>query len=76
MDVAEAISRRNLTVREIFRQLDGNHIFTHIEWKMRCFYLETAEKSSDFQWFTAEEIANSTALPTAYRQFWNAREDF
>ena len=24
---------------------------------------------------TAEEIANFAALPTAYRQFWDARED-
>lgn len=76
LEVPEAISRLNLPVREVFRQTDGNHIFTHIEWKMRCIYLEVSEKCSDFQWFTAKEIANSTALPTAYRQFWDAREDF
>ena len=76
LEPSEAISRLGLPVRDIHRQLDGKHIFTHIEWKMRCFYLEVSEKPELFQWFTAEEIANSAALPTAYRQFWDAREDF
>ena len=76
LDVSEAVAALALPVKEIYRQLDKNHIFTHIEWKMRCFYLEITEKTADFQWYTAEEIQNSTALPTAYRQFWDAREDF
>lgn len=75
-EVPEAICRLGRPVREVFRQLDSNHIFTHIEWKMRCIYLETSEEIKEYQWFTAEEIVNSTALPTAYRQFWDAREDF
>ena len=76
LNVSEAVVALALPVKEIYRQLDKNHIFTHIEWKMRCFYLEITEKTADFQWYTAEEIQNSTALPTAYRQFWDAREDF
>ena len=76
LDVENGISLLDMPVRSIHRQLEKNHIFTHIEWKMRCFYLDIAEKSDNFQWFTAEEIANFTALPTAYRQFWDAREDF
>ena len=74
--LSEAMARLDVPVREVYRQLDRNHIFTHIEWKMRCFYWEIGEKSADYQWFTAEETANSAALPTAYRQFWDAREDF
>ena len=74
-EASEAIARLNAPVQEVYRQLDKNHIFTHIEWKMRCFYLEISEKADNFQWFTAEEIANFAALPTAYRQFWDARED-
>ena len=74
-EASEAIARLNAPVQEVYRQLDKNHIFTHIEWKMRCFYLEISEKTDNFQWFTAEEIANFAALPTAYRQFWDARED-
>ena len=74
LEVPEAI--QGLPVKEIFRQLDRKHIFTHIEWKMRGIYLEISEKCGDFQWFTAAEIDGFTALPTAFRQFWDAREDF
>ena len=76
LDANQAVDALALPVAEIYRQLDRNHIFTHIEWRMRCFYLEISEITDNFQWFTAEEIQNSTALPTAYRQFWDAREDF
>ena len=74
LEVPEAI--QGLPVKEVFRQLDRKHIFTHIEWKMRGIYLEISEKREDFQWFTAAEIDGFTALPTAFRQFWDAREDF
>ena len=56
--------------KEVYRQLEKKHIFTHIEWKMRGFYLEMLEKSDQYQWFTAEQIQETAALPTAFRQFW------
>ena len=76
LDVPAALEQLALPVRQVHRQLDKNHIFTHIEWKMRCIYLEIAENSQHLQWFTKEEIEKFTALPTAYRQFWEARGDF
>ena len=74
LEIPEAI--QGLGVKNIYRQLDRNHIFTHIEWKMRGIYLEVSEKDPGYQWFTAEEINDFAALPTAFRQFWDAREDF
>ena len=74
LEVPEAI--QGLRVKNIYRQLDRNHIFTHIEWKMRGIYMEVSEKNPDYQWFIAEEIDAFAALPTAFRQFWDAREDF
>jgi len=74
LEVPEAI--QGLSVKNIYRQLDRNHIFTHIEWKMRGIYMEISEKNPDYQWFTAEEVNDFAALPTAFRQFWDAREDF
>ena len=59
-----------LPPRQILRQLEKKHIFTHIQWNMRAFYLETTETAGSFQWFTAEEINAQAALPTAFRQFW------
>ena len=76
LDVHEAVEQLKLPVRQVYRQLDKRHIFTHIEWEMRGFYLEISEKLGDFQWFSAAEVAEQAALPTAFRQFWDAREDF
>ena len=74
LEVSEAI--QGFRVKDVYRQLDRNHIFTHIEWKMRGIYMEVSEQKPDYQWFTAAEIDGFTALPTAFRQFWDAREDF
>jgi A/G-specific adenine glycosylase len=73
LELPQAIRTSGLPVREVYRQVDKNHIFTHIEWKMRGYYLELSEKCDKFQWFTSEEIENNAALPTAYRQFWEVR---
>ena len=64
-----------LRPREIRRQAERKHIFTHIRWEMRGIYLEVAEPVGDFTWLTAEEIEKEAALPTAFRQFWEVETD-
>jgi len=59
-----------LKPRDILRETEKKHFFTHIQWNMKGIYLEVAEASGNFQWFTAEEIKKEAALPTAFRQFW------
>ena len=75
-EAGEAIEKLGISVKEVHRQLDKRHIFTHIEWQIRGIFLEISEKNHDFQWFFDHEVAHFAALPTAYRQFWDAREDF
>lgn len=70
LELPQAIEKLGLPVKEVYRQVEKKHIFTHIEWKMRGFYLEVGEKGGRFSWFSREEIDRSAALPTAYRQFW------
>lgn len=62
-----------LRPRELMRQTERHHIFTHIRWEMRGVYLEVLEPAGDFVWMTAEQIEQSAALPTAFRQFWEDR---
>ena len=59
-----------LRPRQILKQIERKHIFTHIRWEMRGIYLEVAEETENFTWLTAEQIHEDTALPTAFRQFW------
>ena len=59
-----------LKPRDIRKQTERKHIFTHICWQMRGLYLEVAEPAGDFVWMTQEQIDTEAALPTAFRQFW------
>ena len=52
------------------RQTDKKHIFTHIQWNMRGIYIEVSKAAGDYVWLTPEQIEKESALPTAFRQFW------
>ena len=69
----ESLESRDIRVREVRRVVEKKHIFTHIQWNMTGIYLEISEKHPDFQWFTEEQIETQSALPTAFRQFWEER---
>ena len=66
----EAVEGMGLRPREILREVEKKHIFTHIQWNMKGIYLEITQTGGGFQWFTEEEINTQAALPTAFRQFW------
>ena len=68
LDVVEKIG---LHPKEILRQVERKHIFTHIEWDMSGVYMEVGEKDQRFTWYTAAQINAEAALPTAFRQFWD-----
>ncbi len=77
LEIPQALAwaeEQGLRAKELLRQLERRHIFTHIEWDMRGIYLEVKEAGGDFTWLTGEEIETQAALPTAYRQFWEERE--
>ena len=67
------VEKMGMKPREIYRQVERKHIFTHITWRMTGVYVEVAETAGDFSWFTEEEIETQAALPTAYRQFWEEK---
>ena len=66
----ERLEEMGLRPRSLTRQSDKQHIFTHILWQMRGFYVEVAQRSPGLVWRTPEEISREAALPTAFRQFW------
>ena len=61
-----------LNPKEILRQVERKHIFTHIEWVMNGVYVEVKSPNDQFSWIPLEQIRQETALPTAYRQFLDA----
>ena len=64
------VERIGLNIKDITRQVEKKHVFTHIEWDMRGVYMEVTERNEDLIWLTAEQIDREAALPTAFRQFW------
>lgn len=67
---AEVLRHWGLQPKHPLRQVDRQHIFTHIRWKMTGMYWEVTQPEGDFIWLTAREINRQAALPTAFRQFW------
>lgn len=65
-----AVEEMGLIPKEILRQVEKKHIFTHVQWDMSGVYMEVREVNGDFQWLSAEEVNTRAALPTAFRQFW------
>ena len=58
---------------QLERMVERSHIFTHIRWDMRGYYITVAEMAGDWTWMDEREIESGAALPTAYRQFWEER---
>lgn len=76
LEIAEVIAllkEKGIAVKNVLRQVERKHIFTHIQWNMRGFYLDVSECLGPFVWKTEEEIQKDAALPTAFRQFWDEK---
>lgn len=73
-EALRAAAAMGLRPTQILRQTEKNHIFTHIRWEMRGYYLEVSQEAGPFTWRTAEEIRRKAALPTAFRQFFEVTD--
>lgn len=69
-DALKLLETKDVRLKEMCRQVERKHIFTHEEWLMRGLYAEVSAESPAYDWFTAEQINTEIALPTAFRQFW------
>ena len=72
LDAAAAVARAEawgVQPLDIERELRRSHVFTHVEWDMRCFCLRCAKAPEDFVWAGREELDGTYALPTAFRMF-------
>ena len=77
LEPEEALARlteMELRPRQLKRQLERSHIFTHIRWDMRGYFVEVAEPGGEFVWMTAETVGKEAAMPTAFRQFWEEKD--
>ena len=68
-DLAQSLTwveQNDLKPKEILRTVERKHIFTHIEWHMRGFYMEVSGTNNEYSRLDVEQIRNEAALPTAF----------
>ena len=53
----------------ILRMAEKKHIFTHIQWQMRGYFLDCQAAPPPLTWVKAETLEKELSLPTAFRQF-------
>lgn len=63
------LEQQGLRPRELEKMVTKSHIFTHIRWDMRGYYISVREPGG-FTWMSPEQLRREAALPTAFRQFW------
>ena len=54
---------------ELVQELRRTHVFTHIRWEMTGYLILCREEAPDFVWASEDELCETYALPTAFRQF-------
>lgn len=54
---------------EVKRSTEKVHIFTHVQWNMKGWYVRCANTPNTFTWADEKELDTIYALPTAFRQF-------
>jgi len=68
-DALKQASLWGVNPTELIYAKQKKHIFTHVEWHMRGYYIECRAESPQFTWVNEMERAERVALPTAFRQF-------
>ncbi|MBE7010394.1 MAG: A/G-specific adenine glycosylase [Ruminococcaceae bacterium] len=53
----------------------SRHVFTHLVWDMKSFVVVNCEKNESYTWFTAKELKEEVALPSAMKPFYKALLD-
>ena len=64
------LSSLGVSVKDIHKYVERSHIFTHVEWKMRAYYISIKDMAGPFTWMSRQQIEEEAALPTAFRMFW------
>ena len=69
-EALELLETWGVQPRELVRMHEKTHIFTHVEWQMRCFTVLCQSEGGGFLWADPARFARDVALPTAFRRFW------
>lgn len=66
--VIKYLAEQDIKVHTIEPDVAAHHVFSHIEWEMKSYFL-TVSGSGRYCWATSEEIMVQYAIPSAYRTY-------
>ena len=66
----QALDSLGITSYDISKLPASKHIFTHLEWHMRGYFVRATElrESTDLVWATKEEISHRYSIPTVFKK--------
>ena len=68
----DALQAQGFAPAEVRKSAERTHIFTHVEWRMRCYYVQVLTCGGEALWVDAARFSRDISLPTAFRMFWEA----
>ena len=68
-EIGKMTAEWGLQAEEIVFYKNAKHVFTHIDWLMRCYKVKTAVSGDRFLWVTGRELTETYPLPTAFKPF-------
>ena len=72
LDAEQALAQLEhwgITPEELIRSTEKVHIFTHVQWNMKGWYIRCSNPNSTMTWASTTDLDTVYALPTAFRQF-------
>ena len=64
-----ALEAQGFSLVNISKCGESKHVFTHIEWHMRGYFVDISAESGEFIWKTPAEIRVGCAIPTAFKAY-------
>ncbi len=64
------LEKLGIGVADVERMTEKKHIFTHVQWNMRAYYLRLKQSGGPYIWLPKEQVEEKIPLPTAFRIFW------
>ena len=65
----EELAQRGWHVTSIKSAGEASHIFTHIEWQMKGYWIEVSEPISEWEWVGRDELTDVYPIPTAFKYY-------
>ncbi len=63
------LTKRDWHVTSVKCAGESTHIFTHIEWKMKGYWVEVSEPIEEWEWVGRDELTDVYPIPTAFKYY-------